>query len=150
MEVIRVMGFNAVCEKGTMDKVVEFFRDALGAKVGPEKPWMEKYGHRCRDIWLGEEEPFGLEVSESINDEAPTGKIHQKSAPSFQFMALEVRDLGKAVAEVRAKGVRISDIMRLDDPRFDEFDETMLHPKSAYGLIIELLEVKGRRAQPGE
>ncbi|MBI4285967.1 MAG: hypothetical protein HY670_08760 [Chloroflexi bacterium] len=133
-----------------MDKVVEFFRDVLGAKVGPMKPWMEKFGHRCRDVWIGEEEPFGIEVSESVNDELPTGKIHKLSAPSFQFLALEVRDLPKALAEVRAKGVRISDIMKLEDPRFGEFYETMVHPKAAYGLIIELLEVKGRRPQPGE
>jgi len=150
MEIKQVFGINALCVTGTMDKAVEFFRDALGAKIGPEKPWMEKYGHRCRDAWLGTEEPFSIEISESVNDELPTGKQHKKSAPCFQFFGLEVDNLDEAIAELRAKGIRVSDKLKIDDPRFGELYEAMIHPTNTFGFIVELLESKGKRPGPGE
>jgi len=150
MEIKRVFGVNALCVTGTMDKAVEFFRDALGAKIGPEMPWLSQWGHRAKDVWLGTEAPFPLEVSESINDELPIGKQHKKSAPSFQFLGFEVDNLDEAIAELRAKGIRVSDKLKIDDPRFGELHEAMIHPANAFGFIIELLEIKGKRPGPGE
>ena len=48
----------------------------------------------------------------------------------------------EAIAELRAKGVRVSDKRKIEDPGFEGggFYECMIHPKSAFGLIIELLE----------
>ena len=142
MKVKRVLGVNALCQTGTMDKAVDFFQDVLDAKMGQDKPEMEQYGHRAKDAWLGTEEPFSIEISESVDDELPTGKQHKRYAPSFQFLALEVENLDEAIGEVRAKGINISDKLLLHDPGFGEIYESMIHPKDAFGLIIELIEVK--------
>ncbi len=149
MKIKRVFGINAFCQTGTMDSVVSLFRDVLGAQIrpnepglAPDMPWLAQYGHRARVAYLGLEEPFFLEISESINDELPIGKQHKRSAPSFQGLGFEVENLDEAIAELRAKGIRVSDRQKIDDPAFDEMYECTIHPKDAFGLIIELIELK--------
>ncbi len=142
MKIKRVLGINALCETGTMDKLVDFFRDNLETKIDPEMPWLAQWGHRARVAYLGTENPFMLEISESIDDELPIGRQHKKLAPTFQILGLEVENLDEAIAELRTKGIRVSDKRKIEDPRFEELHECMIHPKSAFGLIIELLEVK--------
>ncbi len=145
MKIKRVQGLNALCERGTSDKVIELFRDGLGAKIGPEMPHLAQWGHRARIAYLGEEMPFSIEISESIDDSLPIGKQHARSAPSFQFLGIEVENLDEAIAELRAKGIQVSDKRKIDDPKYEELYECMIHPKSACGLIIELLQIKEKK-----
>lgn len=144
MKIKRVLGINALCKRGERDAVVKLFEDVLGAKMGPEMPHLAQYGHRARIAYMGTEmkQPFNLEISESINDELPIGKQHARSAPTFQFLGLEVDNIDEAIAELRAKGIRVSDKTMIDDPEFEYLWEAMIYPKSSYGLLIELIEEK--------
>ncbi|MBI4286524.1 MAG: hypothetical protein HY670_11610, partial [Chloroflexi bacterium] len=130
------------CVSGERDKVIAFFRDVLGAKIGPEMPHLAQWGHRARIATLGEEEPFLLEISESINDMLPIGGQHKRLAPAFQAIGLEVDDLEAVIAELRSKGIRVSDKLKIEDPSVEEMFECTIHPKSAYGLLVEFLQVK--------
>ena len=140
MEIKRFLIIGAFCEKGTMDDVVAFFRDVLGAKLSPERSHLLQYGIRGQDAWLGTKEPFDIEIHESINDELPMGRQVSKYAPRFQILALEVANLDEAIAELRAKGVRISDKLKMYDPAVGEYYEAMIHPKSSFGFVIDLIE----------
>jgi len=150
MEIKRVAGINAFCVSGTMDKVEKFFRDVLGAKMGPEMSWRAQFGMRAKGAWLGTEVPFRLELSESINDELPAGKQHKRSAPAFQVLGLEVENIDEATAELRAKGIRVSDKIKTEDPAFEKQYQSWIHPKDAFGLIIELVECRGKMPPDGE
>ena len=145
MKIKRVLGIHAFSVKGTMDKVAEFFRDALGAKITPELSDFSKFGFRAVSAWLGIEEPFHVAVSESVNDELPLGKQHTKLAPTFQIIQFQIENMDEAIAELRAKGIRVSDKILVPTRGF-EVDgmqgmyECMIHPKSTFGLLIELMQ----------
>ena len=142
MKVLRILGINAHCVTGSMDDVTSFFRDVLGAKIGPDMPWRAQYGHRARGVWLGTEEPFRLELSESISDEHPVGRAIKNTAPSFQNLVLVIDDIDEAITELRAKGLKVHDKLEMPDPGWEGYYETMIHPKSSLGLLIELIEFK--------
>ena len=142
MKIKRTLGINHFCLPGTMDDAISFYRDVLGAKMGPDQPWLAEYGFRAKGAWLGDEMPFRLELAESVDDELVTGRQISKTAPAFAILAFEVENLDEAIAELRTKGIRVSDKRKIEDPRFEELHECMIHPKSAFGLIIELLEIK--------
>jgi len=145
MKIKRVLSIDHFCLPGTMDDAVTFYRDVLGAKIGPEQPWLAEYGFRALNVWLGEDMPFHVGVSESVNDELATGKQIKRSAPTFAILAFEVEDIDEAIAELRDKGIRVHDKLKMRFPGFktngfDGWYETMIHPKSAFGVIIELIE----------
>ncbi len=150
MKIKRVSGINAFCVSGTMNEAEKFFRDVLGAKIGPVMLWRSQFGMRAKGAWLGTEVPCRIELSESINDELPAGKQHKKSAPAFQVLGLEVENIDEATAELRAKGVRVSDKIKTEDPAFEKQYQSWIHPKDAFGLIIELLESSGKTPLEGE
>ena len=146
MKIKRVRGINAFCETGTRDKVIKLFQDALGTEIGPEMPHLAQWGHSARIANMGTESSFLLEISESINDELPIGKQHKRLAPAFEGLGLEVDDIDEVIAELRAKGIRVSDKLKIDDPSVEEMYECTIHPKDAFGLLIEFLQVKEKPA----
>ncbi len=145
MKIKRTLGINHFCLPGTMDDAISFYRDVLGAKMGPDQPWLAEYGFRAKGAWLGDEMPFRLELAESVDDELVTGRQISKTAPAFAILAFEVENLDEAITELRAKGIKVHDKLKMYYPGFkidgfDGFYETMIHPKSAFGVIIELIE----------
>lgn len=147
MKVKRITGINAFCAKGTMDEVVKLFQALLGAKIGPEMPWRAKFGTRNRGAWLGEEDPFRVEISESINDELPAGKQHKRYGTCFQAIGLEVDNIDEAIAELRGKGYTVSKKIPTEDPAFANMYQAWIHPKESFGLIIELIQF-GEKTPP--
>jgi len=137
VKIKRVFGINACFTAGDMDEAERFFRDIFSAKMGPDMPHLLKYGHRAKAAWLGTDVPFRLELSECVNEEGPIGRSIKRAAPGFQFIGLEVEDIDEAIAELRAKGIKVSDKLQVSEYSM----ECMIHPKSAYGLIIELVQV---------
>ena len=135
MKIKRVFCIMACLEKGKMDEAERFFKDVLGAKIGPECPDLEPYGHRVKGAWLGTEVPFRVELAESINDELSIGRQIKKVAPAFQFLGVEVENIDEAIKELRAKGIRVSNKVKMWS-----LYTSMIHPKSAFGLIIELMQ----------
>lgn len=127
-----------------MERVLDIFT-AVGGKLSPPSEWLTMYGHRARGVWLGRQAPFRVEVGEAVDESLPMGKQHRKYAPAFQALGLEVDDLDKAIAELRSRGIECSDKLKIADPSFDGFYESMIRPKSAGGLLIELIEIKGKR-----
>ena len=125
----------------------KFFQEVLGAKVLPEK---QRRGIRRKAVWLGTEEPYRIELVECIDESLDYGKAVKKLAPSYMCAIFEVENLDEAIAELRAKGLTVSDKKPLEDPEYEELYQCVIHPKSACGLAIELLEIKGKRPQAGE
>ncbi len=145
MKIKRVLSIDHFCPPDTMDDAVSFYRDVLGAKIGPEQPWLADYGFRALNARLGEDIPFRVGISESTNDEIGTGKQIKRSAPTFAILAFEVENIDEAITELRDKGIKVHDKLKMHVPGFknkgfEGWYETMIHPKSAFGVIIELIE----------
>ena len=150
MKIKRITGIGACVETGKMDEAVAFFRDIFGAKVVAEEPFWEKFGFRAQGTWLGSDIPFRLEMEECIDDTNPVGRQIKRVAPGYQFLGVQVEDIDEAIAELRSKGIQVSDKLKMEVPGFESAYECMIHPKNTFGLIVELVEFKGQTLPDGD
>jgi len=155
VKIKRCLCCTAFVEEGKFDEVEAFWRDVMGAEIGPEMPWLLKYGHRAKNTLTGTEAPFSVEIAECYDETLPIGKQAKKFAPCYYTLTYQVENLDETIAELRAKGIKVSDKLVMDYPGFevegkkDTVYECMIHPKSAYGLVIELLQFDKAPAQYG-
>ncbi len=129
----------------------QFFRDVLGAKICSEMPHGAHYGFRAKGAWLGTEAPYRIELIESTNDELPMGRLVKKLAPRYMLLTFEVENIDEAIAELRAKGITVTDKQDMtpfgvERVGWEGLYDCMIHPRSAGGLAIELVEF--RKAPP--
>ncbi|MCE5256011.1 MAG: methylmalonyl-CoA epimerase, partial [Spirochaetaceae bacterium] len=81
-----------------------------------------------------------IELLESTDPEGPIGKFIAARGQGIQHLAFRVENIDEALAELKAKGVRLID----EQPRYGAGDARIafLHPKSTGGVLIELCERK--------
>ena len=84
---------------------------------------------------LGDSE---IELLESTSPDGPIAKHIEKNGEGIQHMALRVDNLEAALAELKAKGVRLID----EKPRYGAGGAKIafVHPKSTGGILLELSE----------
>ena len=80
-----------------------------------------------------------LELLESIAPDGPIAKHIEKRGAGLQHLAVEVDDIVAAIAEMKAKGVRMLD----EVPRKGVEDTRIafVHPKDTHGVLLELVEL---------
>lgn len=80
-----------------------------------------------------------LELLESVTPDGPIARHLAKRGPGLQHLAVEVEDIEAAIAELKAKGVRMVD----DVPRKGVEDTRIafVHPKDSHGVLLELVEL---------
>jgi methylmalonyl-CoA/ethylmalonyl-CoA epimerase len=81
-----------------------------------------------------------VELLESTVPDGPIARYIEKNGEGIQHIALRVDDLEKALAELKAKGVRLID----EKPRYGAGGARIafVHPKSTGGILLELSEKK--------
>lgn len=81
-----------------------------------------------------------IELLESTSPDGPIAKFIEKKGEGIQHIALRVDNLEEALAEMKAKGIRLID----ETPRYGAGGARIafLHPKSTGGVLIELSERK--------
>ena len=81
-----------------------------------------------------------IELLEPMDAESPIAKFIALKGQGVQHLAFRVSDLDAALAELKAKGVRLID----ETPRRGAGGARIafLHPKSTGGVLIELCERK--------
>lgn len=79
-----------------------------------------------------------LELLESTAPDGPIGKFIEAKGQGVQHLAFRVDNLEAALAELKAKGVRLID----EKPRKGAGGAKIafLHPKATYGVLVELSE----------
>lgn len=80
-----------------------------------------------------------LELLESITPDGPVARYLEKRGAGMQHLAVEVDDIVAAIAELKAKGVRMLD----ETPRRGVEDTRIafVHPKDTHGVLLELVEL---------
>ncbi len=112
------------------------FYEALGLKsVGVEEVAEQKV--RVAFLPIGEAE---VELLESTAPDGPVAKYIEKNGEGIQHVALRVDNLEAALAEMKAKGVRLID----EKPRYGAGGARIafVHPRSTGGVLLELSERK--------
>jgi methylmalonyl-CoA/ethylmalonyl-CoA epimerase len=114
-----------------------FYRDALGLEIdAPEEVASQRV--RAHFIPAGE---AALELLEATADDSPIAKYVAKRGPGLHHITLRVDDIAAALAQLKARGVRLID----EAPRPGAHGSLVafIHPASAHGVLVELKQVVG-------
>ncbi len=79
-----------------------------------------------------------VELLESTSPDGPVAKYIEKKGEGIQHIAFRVENIEEALAELKAKGVQLID----EKPRRGAGGAKIafLHPKSTFGVLVELCE----------
>ena len=116
----------------SLDDALAFYRDALGLEI--EAPEEVPSQHvRAHFIPVGE---AALELLEATSPASPIAKYLDKRAPGLHHITLRVEDIRDALAQLKARGVRLIDA----EPRPGAHGSLVafIHPASAHGVLVEL------------
>ena len=116
----------------SISEALAFYRDALGLEVqAPEEVGSQRV--RAHFIQTGES---ALELLEPTSDDSPIATYLAKRGPGIHHVTLRVDDLAAALAQLKARGVRLID----DVPRPGAHGSRVafIHPSSTHGVLIEL------------
>jgi methylmalonyl-CoA epimerase len=117
-----------------LDAVVEWYQTMFGATVA----------HRERIESDGVEEAL-IKVADSYiqlltpyTDASPLAKFMERNGEGLHHVGYRVDDCGEVLESVKGKGARVVD----EHPRTGSRGTTVafLHPKTAFGTLIELVE----------
>jgi methylmalonyl-CoA/ethylmalonyl-CoA epimerase len=115
-----------------LDASLTFFRDALGLEleVAEDVP-----SQRVRAHFLQAGEA-ALELVEPTSEDSPIATFLARRGPGLHHVALRVDDIVAALAELKARGVRLID----ETPRPGAHDSLVafIHPSSTHGVLVEL------------
>ena len=113
-----------------------FFHDALGLELeAPEEVPAQRV--RAHFLQAGE---AAIELVEPTSDDSAVARFIARRGPGIHHLALRVDDIVAALAELKAKGVRLID----ETPRPGAHDSLVafIHPSSAHGVLVELKQIK--------
>ena len=119
-----------------IEAATRFYRDSFG--VEPEEPEeVEDQGIIATMFQVGDST---IELVQPTQPDSPVGKFLEKKGEGFHHVAFEVDDLDESLAELEAQGVELID----REPRIGAGGTRMafVHPRSAFGVLTELVELK--------
>lgn len=117
-----------------LEETLKFYEGVLGLKCGGTEV-VEEQKVKVAFLPIGDTE---IELLESTDEEGPISKYIEKKGEGIQHIAYRVDDIEKAIEEMKAKGIRMID----EKPRYGAGGAKIafLHPKSTYGVLVELCE----------
>jgi len=117
-----------------LEETLKFYEGVLGLKCGGTEV-IEEQKVKVAFLPIGDTE---IELLESTDEEGPISRYIEKKGEGIQHIAYRVDDIEKAIEEMKAKGIRMID----EKPRYGAGGAKIafLHPKSTYGVLIELCE----------
>ncbi|MBU2649143.1 VOC family protein [bacterium] len=111
-----------------LEKARDFFAHILGSKFS-EMMDVEAYDIQSLVNSLG------IELVGARSKGGPMEKIIEKTGEGLAAISLKVPDIEKAIAELKAKGLRMT-----GREQFGKLKEAWFHPDDAFGVMIELCE----------
>ena len=118
----------------SIEKALEFWRDGLGLEVTAEEV-VESQKVRIAFLPVGETR---VELLEGTSEESPITKFVAKRGEGINHLCFEVPDIQKALDALKEKGFRL--INENPVPGAHGTKVAFLHPKSASGVLMELVE----------
>jgi methylmalonyl-CoA epimerase len=115
-----------------LDAALAFYRDALGLEV--EQP-EEVASQRVRAHFIPVGEP-ALELLEATAPDSAIARYIEKRGPGIHHITLRVEDIHAALAQLKAKGVRMVD--EVARPGAEGALVAFIHPAAAQGVLVEL------------
>ncbi|MGE5559535.1 MAG: methylmalonyl-CoA epimerase [Chloroflexota bacterium] len=119
----------------SIDEALKVYRDVLGIQV---KELEQMPTQKLAMLPVGESM---VELLEAITPDAAVAKFIESRGEGIHHIALRVDNIEQALAEAKAAGLRLID----ETPRTGAGGSKIafIHPKSVYGVMIELVERHG-------
>jgi methylmalonyl-CoA/ethylmalonyl-CoA epimerase len=120
-----------------LEEALKFYEGVLGMKSTGVEEVAEQKVKVCF-LPTGDSE---LELLESTAADGPIAKFIESKGPGIQHVALRVDDIEAALAELKAKGIKLID----EKPRYGAGGAKIafLHPKATGGVLLELCQRQG-------
>jgi methylmalonyl-CoA/ethylmalonyl-CoA epimerase len=115
-----------------------FYSENFGAE--PTEPEVvEEQGIVATTFRVGESM---IELVQPTRPDSPVGRFLERQGEGVHHVAYEVEDLEAALRELKRSGVELVD----EEPRRGAGGTRVafVHPKSAFGVLTELVELPGR------
>lgn len=124
-----------------LDDALKFWRDALGLEVVDTEE-VEEQGVRVAMLPLGEPR---VELLEPTRPDSPVARFLEKRGAGIHHIAVAVSDIRAALARLKGRGARLID----ETPRVGAGGclVAFVHPSSAGGVLLELVEHPGETRQ---
>jgi methylmalonyl-CoA epimerase len=120
----------------SIEEALQAYQGALGLELTEVKEVPEQ-AVRVAFLPVGESE---IELVEPITTDSGTAKFLEKRGEGMHHICLEVDDIEATLQDLAAKGIRFID----ERPRQGAHGRVaFLHPRSAHGVLIELIEKPG-------
>lgn len=122
---------------GDLEAASRFYQKRFGAKI--EEPEMvADQGVHAAMFWVGESR---VELLEPTHPDTPVGKFLAKRGEGLHHVAFQVEDIEMRLEQLEREGVELID----EKPRVGAGGTRMafVHPKSAFGVLTELVEPNG-------
>ncbi len=117
-----------------LDDTIKFYTDALGLRcTGIEE--VKGQNVKIAFVLAGD---VNLELVQSTDAKSAIAKFIEKRGEGVQHIALQVKDIEVAVHALREKGVELIDAIPRKGAHGSKI--VFLHPKSSYGVLLELIE----------
>jgi methylmalonyl-CoA epimerase len=118
----------------SIDEALVFYRDALGLEVTHRTVVKTE---KVEAAMLPAGEPR-IELLQPTEPDSPIGRFLERKGEGLHHVAVEVQDLDAAVARLKAAGARLAS----DEARIgaEGYRYVFVHPKSAGGVLLELIE----------
>ena len=113
-------------------EALAFYRDALGLEVDATE---EVASQRVRVSFVGVGDA-SLEFLEATSDDSPIARFVGRRGPGLHHITLRVEHLADALAQLKARGVRLID--QVPRPGAEGALVAFVHPSSAHGVLVEL------------
>ncbi|MDY0221902.1 MAG: methylmalonyl-CoA epimerase [Desulfobacterium sp.] len=118
----------------SIDDGKNFWSDVLGLEfAGSETVEAQKVTTAFFPV--GESE---VELLQSTSEDGPVARYIEKRGEGIQHVAFRVENIEEALAELKAKGIRLID----EEPRIGAGGAKIafLHPKATSGVLVELCQ----------
>src|SRR5579885_1072730 len=119
-----------------IDEALAFYRDLLGIQPSELKT-LPGEGVRIAFLPSGGPRRSEIELLEPIDASTGVARLLEKRGEGLHHICLEVPDIDAALAYLKEQGAQVLD----QTPRqAAEGRAVFLHPKSAHGVLLELVE----------
>lgn len=122
-----------------LSEVLVFYRDVLGLEIeAPEEVASQRVRAQIAHPPDAAGPAASLELVEATTPDSPVARFVERRGPGLHHLALRVPDLVAALAELKARGVRLID----EAPRPGAHGALVafVHPSSTHGVLLELIQ----------
>jgi methylmalonyl-CoA epimerase len=128
----------------SLETALAFYRDTLGIEP-KEIVEFPSEGIRLAFLPLGGPDGSAIELLEPTDPDSGVARYLAKRGEGMHHICLEVPDIDRALAELRAQGVAVLD----SAPRQTvEGRGIFLHPRGTGGVLLELVQRSVQRSGP--